>query len=431
MSRLEHPGLVFRSLDPSEGDEALLKGWYEATRRGFHQTRGNDDGFAAWRAHTQNDSLTLLGAWSEATEFASATMPVATFSSWTAPVNVGGGTSLPTRLISDVTVAPTHRRQGLLRKLMTVALADAVAEGLPLAALTVSEGSIYGRFGFGMATHVRQVEVEVTSKFRFRDDAITDDGSVTLLEPADAWKTIASVYATFQETTRGSVTRPHYYETWLSSAYDFGGDSKDESKQRVALHLDASGTPDGYVVFKTADERNDAGLRMATVVDLVALTPAAYLRLWRFLADIDLVERVSWRKAPLRDPLSWALAEPFVVKSEELDDFLWMRVLDPVAALQARPWHADGEIVLGVDDQLGHASGAWQVVVRDGRAEVTATDARPSVTLSADTLGALYLGGVDVRTLAAAGRVTGSTEAIETWAAMADGGPLPYCITGF
>ena len=142
MHRFDHPGLVFRSLDPSDGDETLLKGWYEATRRGFHQTRGNDDGFATWREHTQNDSLTLLGAWSEASEFASATIPVSTFSSWTAPVNVGGGTSLPTHLISDVTVAPTHRRQVLLRKLMTVSLADAVAGGIPLAALTVSEGSI-------------------------------------------------------------------------------------------------------------------------------------------------------------------------------------------------------------------------------------------------------------------------------------------------
>ena len=431
MHRFDHPGLVFRSLDPSDGDETLLKGWYEATRRGFHQTRGNDDGFATWREHTQNDSLTLLGAWSEASEFASATIPVSTFSSWTAPVNVGGGTSLPTHLISDVTVAPTHRRQGLLRKLMTVSLADAVAGGIPLAALTVSEGSIYGRFGFGTATHVRQVEVDVTSKFRFREDAITDDGSVVLVEPAEAWKTVATVYGTFQERTRGSVTRPHFYESWLSSAYDFGADSKDESKQRVALHLDASGTPDGYVIYKSADERNDTGLRMATVVDLVALTPAAYLRLWRFLADIDLVERVSWRKAPLHDPLYWALAEPFVVKSAELDDFLWIRVLDPVKALQARPWYADGEVVLGIDDPLGHASGAWRIAVREGRAEVTPTETSPSVRLSADTLGALYLGGVDVRTLAASGRITGSPEAIETWAAMADGGPPPYCITGF
>lgn len=431
MSALEHPGLVFRSLDPVDGDEALLKGWYEGTRRGFHQTRGSDDGLAVWRDHVRSDSVTLLGAWTEESEFASTTIPVATFSSWASPVNVGGGASLPTLLISDVTVSPTHRRQGLLRKLMTVSLADAVAAGLPLAALTVSEGSIYGRFGFGTATQLRQIEVDVTSKFRYRADVPADDGSVTLIEPSDAWKTVSSIYSTFQGRTRGSVTRPQFYEPWLSSGYDFEGDSKGESKQRAALHLDASGTPDGYVIYRTADERNDAGLRSARVVDLVALTASAYLRLWRFLADIDLVERVIWRKAPLQDPLYWALAEPFAVKSEELDDMLWVRVLDVPVALQARPWYAAGEVVLGIDDPLGHAAGSWRVAVEGGTAEVTPTDAAPTVELAADTLGALYLGGVDVRTLAAAGRITGSPDAIETWAGMADGGPLPYCITGF
>lgn len=431
MSTLEHPGLVFRSIDPFDGDEALLKGWYEATRRGFHQSRGTDDGLAVWRDHTRSDSVTLRGAWAEGSEFSSATIPVATFSSWTSPVNVGGGASLPTLLISDVTVSPTHRRQGLLRKLMTVALADAVAGGVPLAALTVSEGSIYGRFGFGTATHLRQIEVDVTAKFRYRPEVPADDGSMTLIEPADAWKTVATIYGAFQERTRGSVTRPQFYEPMLSSGYDFGSDSKGESKQRAALHLDASGTPDGYVIYKTADERNDTGLRTARVVDLVALTPAAYLRLWRFLADIDLVERVVWHRAPLQDPLYWALAEPFVVKSAELDDMLWVRVLDVPAALQARPWYAAGEVVLGVDDPLGHAAGAWRIVVEDGAATVTPTDATPTVQLAADTLGALYLGGIDARTLAAAGRITGSPDAIETWAEMVDGGPLPYCITGF
>ena len=79
----------------------------------------------------------------------------------------------------------------------------------------------------------------------------------------------------------------------------------------------------------------------------------------------------------------------------------------------------------------GNTAMDGSLAVRDGRAEVTATDAPPSVKLAADTLGALYLGGVDVRTLAAAGRITGARDAIETWAAMADGGPRPYCITGF
>ncbi|MBU1801665.1 MAG: sterol carrier protein domain-containing protein, partial [Actinobacteria bacterium] len=53
------------------------------------------------------------------------------------------------------------------------------------------------------------------------------------------------------------------------------------------------------------------------------------------------------------------------------------------------------------------------------------------VRLSAETLGALYLGGIDVATLTAAGRVAGEDGGLEQWSAMADGGPAPYCATGF
>ena len=43
----------------------------------------------------------------------------------------------------------------------------------------------------------------------------------------------------------------------------------------------------------------------------------------------------------------------------------------------------------------------------------------------------LYLGGVDAETLRRAGRLTGTDDGLGTWAAMVDGGPAPYCLTGF
>jgi len=428
----EHPGLVFRTLDPAAGDARLLQGWFQAVRRGFHEGRGSTTGHARWLEHVRTDAATLRGAWPEHDPVGSGTIPVATFTSWASSINVGGPDqpALPAHLISDVTVAPTHRRRGLLRRLMTADLADAAAAGFPIAALTVSEGSIYGRFGFGAATFVREVEVEVTSRFGYRADVPDDDGSLVLAEPAEAWKTVAGIFARFHEQTRGSVARPQFYEPWLSSAYDFHDDSTDETRQRVAVHLDAAGTPDGYAIYKVAEEEND-GRGVVTIVDVAALTPAAYLRLWRLLADIDLVERVVWKKAPVEDPLYWALVEPFAVRRAHVGDYLWVRVLDVERALTARPWGTDGTAVLGVDDPLGHAAGRFRVAVVDGRAEVTRTEAEPDVTLAADTLGALYLGGVGARTLAASGRLGGSPEAVATWAAMCDAGPAPYCITGF
>jgi predicted acetyltransferase len=105
-------------------------------------------------------------------------------------------------------------------------------------------------------------------------------------------------------------------------------------------------------------------------------------------------------------------------------------VLDVPTSLGARPWGADGSVVLEVEDPLGHAAGRWLVRTEGGRAVVTRTD-EPGVRLAADTLGSLYLGGVPVATLRAAGRMAGDAAALDTLAAMADGGPTPYCITGF
>ena len=57
------------------------------------------------------------------------------------PVRLGGVTS--------TAVAATHRRRGLLRLMMQAMFDEARERGEPLAGLSASEGTIYGRFGYG------------------------------------------------------------------------------------------------------------------------------------------------------------------------------------------------------------------------------------------------------------------------------------------
>ena len=54
--------------------------------------------------------------------------------------------------VTDVSVAPTHRRRGLLTQLMRRQLDDLRRGHEALAVLYASEGGIYGRFGYGPAT---------------------------------------------------------------------------------------------------------------------------------------------------------------------------------------------------------------------------------------------------------------------------------------
>ena len=164
---------------------------------------------------------------------------------------------------------------------------------------------------------------------------------------------------------------------------------------------------------------------------MVALNPAAQLSLWSFLATSDLVKSVTFNLAHPDDPLQWALVDLNRVKVTAIGEFLWVRVLDVERALAARPWTADGQVVLAVDDPQGHAAGHFAIVTSGGRAQVTRTEQPADVTLTAETLGSLYLGGPRVSLLRAAGRVHGTDDAVRRFAAMADLVEPPYCLTGF
>lgn len=427
MSADQYPDLAFATLDVGkEGDptDERVAGWMQAMTRGFHQGRASEEFRSGWLDHVRADDVTITGAWLAEPRVGPGDIPVATYASFDKTLNVGGELQ-PLRMITDVTVAPTHRRRGLLRRLITADLQDGVDRGMALAALTVSEGSIYGRFGFGAATHSWSVEVDTTSKFALREPA---QGRVELVEPEEAWPVVEAVFDRFHRSTHGSVPRPRFYRPLLTGRFSFDHQGPDK-QLRAAVHLDPAGEADGYALYRHAGPSEQP--RTVDIVDLVALTPAAYLRLWQFLADIDLVQRVRWNRAPADDPLEWALVEPHARKVTGVTGFLWVRVLDVPTALAARPWSADGSVVLEVDDPLGHAAGKWAVRTEAGRAEVTPTDDAADVRLSADTLGSLYLGDVCVRTLSKAGRLAGDDTAVAAFAAMADGGPRPYSITGF
>jgi predicted acetyltransferase len=200
---------------------------------------------------------------------------------------------------------------------------------------------------------------------------------------------------------------------------------------RAALHYDDAGRVDGYVSYRFSGWETKP--YTLTIVDLVAQNDDAYLGLWQFLASVDLVENIAYEAAPTDDPLRWALNDWRLVATKSVDDWLWMRILDVVAAFEARGYVNDGEIVFGVSDLLGHAEGTYRMRVASGRAAVERADgAAPDVEFDAWVLGSLYLGGVDPVVLKMAGqlheRTLGAT--VRLRALLATAGPV-YGITHF
>ncbi|GAA1442920.1 GNAT family N-acetyltransferase [Mycobacterium cookii] len=407
--------------DDSPAAAARRRGWIEAVLRGFRDDRPEDDSVERWVRHYRTDDVTVRGAWLPEGELGAGPMPVATYASLDKTLNAGREL-LPLRMITDVTTSAAHRRRGLLRRLIEDDLADAVAQRVPMAALTAAEATIYGRWGFGPATFRTGVSVDTTAGFELRD--FRDPGRVELLEPAEAWPHVKAVFDAFHARQRGSVDWPAQYEDMHTGAWDPSGGGANR-KIRVVVHLDASGAVDGFAIWKPGEDKT------VRVDEMVALTPQAQLALWSFLGHMDQTAKVTFNLFHPEDPLMWALTDLDRVSTTEVQEFLWLRVLDVPRALAARPWAADGSVVVQVDDPQGHAAGRFAVTTVDGVATTARTDDASDVRLSAETLGSLYLGAVPVRQLHRAGRLTGSEDSVRRFAAMADLSEPAYSLTGF
>jgi len=378
------------------------------------------DGRMATGAYLR-DAAAPVGAWG--VEY-----PVATYAYHRKTLNVGGGTLLPVHQITAVTVRPSHRRRGLLRAMMDSDLARAKAAGIPIAALTASEATIYGRFGFGVATHACDIEVSTKSGLDFIVPAAAAQGVVEVADVSAVRDLHNELFARVHAGTFGSIGRHDMYRLVVSGQGDY--QSMEPAKNvRAALHYDAQGAVDGYVTYKPKDSTVE-------IVDLLAATDSAYLALWNFLGNLDLIESVKWGMAPVVDPLEWAIAAKRDYKHAATEDHLWLRILDAPAALAARDYASDGHLVIHVGDPLGHASGIFGIEVAHGKATVTRMPEDGSVVaelgMGVSELSSLYLGTVAARTLAAAGRLREDVPgAVGRFDALFATSESAHCLTSF
>lgn len=335
--------------------------------------------------------------------------PVATLRSWDARMTVPGG-EVGVDAVTSIGIRATHRRRGLLRAVLTDDLAEAARAGTPVAALTSTQGALYERFGFGLATWTRPTTLDAASAV-FRDAGPT--GRLRTLEVGS----LAAAAAPVQERARrrhpGAMGRDATSWTpMLTGENAFNGMTPDRARHAV-LWSDAAGRPGGYAVYRVAvDWASAAGRAELAVVDLQATTPESYRELWRHLASLDLVGTVSWGDASVDEPLPWLLADPRAVSCEGARAMLWLRVLDVPAALAARRYPVTDRITFRVHDPGGRADGAWALDTSDATAPaVTPRPAAGEVDaeMPATTLASLYLGGVDPRVLARTGRLTENT----------------------
>jgi len=348
---------------------------------------------------------------------------VGTLGAFPFDVTVPGGGSVPMAGTTVVTVAPTHRRRGVLTAMMRDHLSDTMARNEPLAGLWASESVIYGRYGFGVATETEDVEIE-----QGRVVVEGAAGTARLVDADEARGVFPALYDEMRVRTPGMLTRNS--AAWKIDVF-FDPEKRRPSgfsSHRYLLH-ETDGVADGYAIYRQKGDWSDAfpngkiGIR-----EVITGSSAAHTGIWRFLTNVDLFPNVHYWNMSVGDPLRWKVPDHRRIRRKRWDA-LYLRILDVPTALEARGYAADGTLRLAIEDEfLPQCGGSFALGVTDGIGTCRRTDEQAiDLTLGAAELAALYLGGGDAHAMAEAGVVHGDRDSVTLLGRMFRGDVAPWC----
>jgi predicted acetyltransferase len=313
------------------------------------------------------------------------------------------GSIVPAAHISQVGVAPTHRRRGLLTRLMRRQLEEiAAASREPIAVLWASEGAIYPRFGYGFAASRVRMEIN-TAEVRLKH-APTPAGRLRMVSPVTGNLEFAKIFEQLRPENVGWSSRD---DRWWAYATADVESERDGATQLRGVICETDGVPSGYALWRTLDGWGLRGPRSEVhVIEWAATDPRAYATLWEFLLGLDLVRVARVWMAALDEPLQYLVNDPKRL-GMDVADALWIRVVDVPAALSARRYSAPANLVLELTDPvLAANTGRFRLTIADdGTATCTPTTDPADLSCGIVELGAVYLGAVSWSILAAGGSV--------------------------
>lgn len=391
-----------------------------------------------WRTATDTFRVALLAPPTTDEEWATAepSWPgSASLTAWDATTCVGhvsafpfetvvpGGRRLPTAGVTRVGVVPTHTRRGLLTTMMGRLLRDARHErGQVLASLRASEAVIYGRFGFGVAGHACEVEIDRHRAGFHRSTG--GERSVRLLGRDEILDVVPPLYERIIGWRPGVIVRP----AWMWQRYMEGALPGGKEARHVTVHLDAGGDPDGFVDYEVSwgEEFGRRPIARAAIHDLWGATPEVEATLWRHVLDLDLVDQVRAEERPVDDAVRWWLRDARALHTPLTWDEQWLRILHVDEALAARPLGSGRPVTIEVrDDLFDDNNGVW-TLSPDG--VVSTPRAAPDLRCGIAELSATYLGGTSWWELAAGGRIDERTSgAVAAADALFTHHPTPFC----
>jgi predicted acetyltransferase len=329
--------------------------------------------------------------------------PVAGAGAYAFEMTVPGGV-VPCAGVTVVGTLPTHRRRGLLSRLMRAQLDDVHERGEPTAALFASEETIYGRFGYGLAS-LRFAMQLTRPQSALRAGTPPRVGVLRLVDADEAIRTFPPLYERIRRASPGFMSRSRSW--WQLRRLRDVPEARPAGAGplNLALH-ELDGRPDAYALYRIV-QREEGGRFKGHVQVLEALgTDLVGTReIWRFLLEIDLIEEITSRTLGVDHPILHLVARPDSLTLRAITG-LWVRLVDVGAALSARGYARDGRVTFAVADPFcPWNEGTW--TLEDGQARRSRR--RPDLRLDVTALGATHLGGFSFAQLARAGLVEESS----------------------
>jgi predicted acetyltransferase len=307
------------------------------------------------------------------------------------------GGPVATAGITLVGVSPTHRRQGILSKLMQRELERAHERGEPIASLWVAEETIYGRFGCGVGAVNGDIRIDREhTHFRKHFDRLP----VRQVSHDEALEHFPLVYDQVAPHSPGMVARSR--DWWEVRQL---GDGEHDRNGAGPLHralIERDGKPVAYALYRHRtsfiESRTDSTLE---VREAIGIDTAAIASVWRYLFDIDLMAHVHAEYVSIDHPLFMLLAEPRRLRYRVADG-IWMRLVDVEAALRARSYASSEQLVLEITDHFC----PWnEGCYRIEEGEITRALGGADLRLDVRELGSAFMGGFSFSQLARGGLV--------------------------
>ncbi|ATL28798.1 GNAT family N-acetyltransferase [Streptomyces formicae] len=381
--------------------DAELPAWLRAVQTGFLQSFAAMSDQAVANLKDRAAPTRVWGAFD-------GDRVVGTFRSFDQRVTAVGGAPVAANAVTAVTVAPTHRRRGILSRMMATDLAAAKERGDVVATLISAEYPIYGRYGFGPATWVTEWSVDVLRSGldpRWSGPAVPG-ARIDLVDGDDVRKFGPELHERVRAERHGVIDRGD--EWWLRNTGQQVTPEFPWQEPFYALYRDPSGRVDGLAAYRTSNDEwggSRLPLNTATVLALTAATTAAERDLWHYLCAIDKVITVKsgWR-AP-DDLLPHLLPDLRAATVTGHADWLWLRILDVVRALESRTYAAPGSLVLEITDGAGLAGGRYRLDATPQGATCVPTTESADLALDVAELAELWLGDASAARLVALGRI--------------------------